>query len=392
MPNTRSRPKAQKGEPSNLVATPYSEIPAEPVDWLWEPWIPRGGLTFIVGAPGLGKSLLWIDLASRISTGRPLPYSNQALGEPAEVACFAMEDCPQHVIKPRLVAARADASLVLQLDSGRCEETGIHEPFRFSGDTSAITDFLDKNPNTAAIVVDPIMAYWGSSNANRDQKVRRILDPLARIAREYNIAVICVAHPNKSEELKAIFRISGSMAFANVARSIIWLSADDGDSERRIVEHTKSSWGVEAHSLAFKILQKIVSGSDDSQIETACLEWEPEPLTTTSSDTSSPGGPSHRASKGAVAIRFLQEELEGGDRSSNEIKELAKEKGIAPATLKKAADHLGIIPYKETGRRYGKWMMALPTRTEEHDALHGQVGVGDLDPLDQVEPVDGDEA
>jgi hypothetical protein len=50
-----------------------AEVRAEPVHWLWPGYIPAGKLTLLDGDPGLGKSLISIDLAARLSTGRPLP-------------------------------------------------------------------------------------------------------------------------------------------------------------------------------------------------------------------------------------------------------------------------------------------------------------------------------
>ena len=44
-----------------------------PVDWLWPSWIPRGMLTLLGGAPGVGKSLVALDLARRIIHNDPFP-------------------------------------------------------------------------------------------------------------------------------------------------------------------------------------------------------------------------------------------------------------------------------------------------------------------------------
>jgi hypothetical protein len=44
-----------------------------PVAWLWPSWIPRGLLTLLGAAPGMGKSLVALDLARRIIHGEPFP-------------------------------------------------------------------------------------------------------------------------------------------------------------------------------------------------------------------------------------------------------------------------------------------------------------------------------
>src|SRR5207249_3283344 len=56
-----------------LVGGPMSEVQPEAVQWLWAGRIPRGKLTIIDGDPGLAKSLLTLDVAARVTTGRAMP-------------------------------------------------------------------------------------------------------------------------------------------------------------------------------------------------------------------------------------------------------------------------------------------------------------------------------
>jgi len=50
-----------------------SKIEAQPLHWLWQQRILLGNLTILDGDPGLGKSLLALDLAARITAGKPMP-------------------------------------------------------------------------------------------------------------------------------------------------------------------------------------------------------------------------------------------------------------------------------------------------------------------------------
>jgi hypothetical protein len=43
------------------------------VSWLWPGYIASGRLTLLDGDPGVGKSLLTVDLAARLTTGRDFP-------------------------------------------------------------------------------------------------------------------------------------------------------------------------------------------------------------------------------------------------------------------------------------------------------------------------------
>ena len=40
------------------------EVVAEPVSWLWEPYIPHGKITIVQGDPGSGKTTLTLAVAA----------------------------------------------------------------------------------------------------------------------------------------------------------------------------------------------------------------------------------------------------------------------------------------------------------------------------------------
>src|SRR6187431_278753 len=54
-------------------AVRFSQLVPESIRWLWPDRIPLGRITLLVGDPGLGKSLLTLDIAACVSTGAPWP-------------------------------------------------------------------------------------------------------------------------------------------------------------------------------------------------------------------------------------------------------------------------------------------------------------------------------
>ena len=50
-----------------------NSLTKRPTEWLWPRRIPIGKVTLLVGDPGLGKSLVALDIAARVSTGAPWP-------------------------------------------------------------------------------------------------------------------------------------------------------------------------------------------------------------------------------------------------------------------------------------------------------------------------------
>src|SRR6266566_8896269 len=104
----------------NIVsfAIPLTEITTQQLTWLWDKRIPQGKITVLEGDPGMSKSLLAIDIAAHVSTGRPLP--GDSTGIKGNVILIAPEDGVADTIKPRMEAAAGDLSHVFLLNTVEC--------------------------------------------------------------------------------------------------------------------------------------------------------------------------------------------------------------------------------------------------------------------------------
>jgi hypothetical protein len=69
-PAPKRRPSSKAAELGTLLST----VKARSVSWLWPGRIPLGKLTILDGDPGLGKSVLTLDLAARVSRGWSMPF------------------------------------------------------------------------------------------------------------------------------------------------------------------------------------------------------------------------------------------------------------------------------------------------------------------------------
>ena len=67
--NQATEPSAPASEPG----TSLSDIQEYQLRWLWEQRVLRGKITLLDGDPDLGKSLITLDLAARVTTGKPMP-------------------------------------------------------------------------------------------------------------------------------------------------------------------------------------------------------------------------------------------------------------------------------------------------------------------------------
>src|ERR1700693_139268 len=108
--------KKRKGQArmnGRAVTVRLSDVQAKQARWLWPCYIPLGKLTLLDGDADKGKSLLTLDLAARMTTGRA--FQDGASCEAGGAVILSTEDDLEDTIRPRLDAAGADPSRVVCL-------------------------------------------------------------------------------------------------------------------------------------------------------------------------------------------------------------------------------------------------------------------------------------
>ncbi len=151
-------------------------VVSTPVKWLWEGWIPAGKLSLLSGDPGLGKTTLAIDIAARLSVGRPMPHSSVRT-EPGTTLILTAEDDIADTIKPRICAAQGNPSKIkalLSVPSKHGENVYTRLP-SLPEDIEALRTII-KEHDVKLVIIDPMMAYLSSRiDAHKDQDIRRLV-------------------------------------------------------------------------------------------------------------------------------------------------------------------------------------------------------------------------
>jgi len=130
------------------------------VEWLWPGRLPLGKLAILDGDPGLGKSLVTLDIAARITTGRPFPDGAAAFG-PASVLLLNGEDDLSDTIQPRLRDLGADLNRVFALSPAWLKDLNVNSvtlPTHLPLINEALT-----MTSARLLVIDPIMAFLDKS-------------------------------------------------------------------------------------------------------------------------------------------------------------------------------------------------------------------------------------
>lgn len=311
------------------VSRKLSEIQLEEVTWMWPNFLADRKITIVDGMPGVGKSTLTSEIASRITTGQAFP--NGEAREPRDVVFIAVEDGVADTIKPRVAAAGGNEQHAHFI---HIEQDGNEITPDLERHLGCIREAILEIGNVGLLIIDPIMALLGNSvDSYRDQDVRKVTTPLARLAEELNLAILIVRHPNKGSSNNALLRGGGSMAFIGSAR-VGWVVGKHPDNpDIRVLAISKSNIGTMDSSLEFRL-------TNDETYGCARIEWLGSSKLT--ADNLYEDQNSEEKSLTEEAIEWITEFLAGGGMDFPSIKREATKYGITDKSLRRAREKLNI--------------------------------------------------
>ena len=394
---------------SELVSRMFQQmslIRPKPLEWAWDGLVPMGKLTLLTGDPGVGKSLVSLQVASMVSRGVSTTVAAPGIaaesGAAALVAAdskralrrgvlvFSGLDQPEETVLPRLMAAGADASQVFFFKGYLVNETvagtgdkassGVR-PFRLSRDVgqlqSCLEELADEGITVGLIVIDSIDQYIGANEKKSDRIAA--VSRLADLAAQSGAAVLVTANSS----LKAGSR-GGTVVYQelfNAARSVLTVVPDQEDSGRRRVLSLK-------HNLTARPAGVSVS------LEQAGLRWGAEPIAPRSSEDSTAAARLNETRplveegtcpNGGVT-QWLKDLLSAGEASSDSIEHRATQAGISHRMLKRALKTLDCKVRKHNG----EWFRCLPDPsearcanvTDSRNGVPARASVGSLQELE----------
>ena len=224
---------------AELRTIKMSDIQQEPVEWLWEPYIPSGAITLIQGDGGMGKTTAALAIAAAVSTGATLPGSG-GNAAPAAVIVQNAEDSYSKTIKPRLEKLGANNDMIEVIIENDDELSLSDERIE-----QAIVKFKAK-----LVILDPVQAYFGGANMNNANSVRPIMKRLGAVAERNNCAILLVGHLHKKGG-QSQYRSLGSIDIFAAARSILTVGRTNMGDDIRAIVHNKSNLAPPGASQAF---------------------------------------------------------------------------------------------------------------------------------------------
>ncbi len=326
-----------------LKITQLDQIPPASTDWVWDQRIPEGELTLLAGREGGGKSTIAYELAAQLSRG---DLAGDFYYQPSGTIIVATEDALDRTIVPRLMAATADLSQVVQVTVHDPEE-GYTDEVTLPIDLALLRDAIEDR-NVRLVILDPLLSRLDIRlDTHKDAEVRKALEPLVELAHECECSVLGIIHVNKGSGTDALSRIMGSRAFTAVARSVLYVIEDPEDEDVRVIGRPKSNLGGTAPSQSFRIVSEVVGFDEKKQkdITAGRIEWGEEleeSINALIKQTESKGPKGPKPDRLEEAKEWLHDQLTDTPMMSDAYKAWAKADGISEATLKRAANAMGI--------------------------------------------------
>ena len=339
-------------------------IQPEPIDWLWGGWLAAGKIHILGGQAGAGKTTLALALAASLTSGGRWPDGSKA--PRGDVVIWSGEDDPTDTLVPRLLAMGADMRRV-HFVSGLTED-GKRRAFDPASDVEALAATLRALGTVRLLIVDPIVSAI-SGDSHKNAETRRGLQPLADLATSLKACLLGITHFSKGTQgREPIDRITGSLAFAAVAR-IVLVAAKDAEHDRRILCRAKSNIGPDDGGFVYDLRQDELAGYPG--LYASQVLWG-EAIEGSARDILGAAESQPDEGAHAGAEDFLRDFLSEGPQPQKDVKAAAEAHCLSWATVRRAKKALSVESRKiggADGKKGAQWFWCLP---EGQDAQKSQ--------------------
>lgn len=340
-------------------------------------WLPCGSLTLLAGREGLGKSTLAVAVCAQITRGE---LEGELFGTPRNILYVHTEDAREFTVAPRLIAAGADMDRVLFVDvqTELTDDGTLILPY----DTLALEKVIAEH-DVALVVLDAATSSMSSELSGKDDRaVRQYLEPLSQLAGRQNCVVFGLCHFGKRDGADTGKLILGSIAWSQVARSVLSVALDE-DSGHLVVTNTKGNLAPRTRSMEARIVSTTIS-TEDGAAEVGRLEWLGE-STRDARDLLQGGDEDtdERDEITAVVQDYLIEH--GGSSPAADVLKATRAAGLNDTAVKKARRKAGVRTERQGFGKGASWVWTIDTPIDSIDShSRAQESMESMEPMGTV--------
>jgi hypothetical protein len=351
-----------------LALEQLSDLTPAPDKWLWPGRIPLARLTLIAGEPRVGKSLVALDMAARVSRGAAWPDEmgpdspGSDASDPSQpagnVLILGMNSASAADVAARLSRAGADRSKIYFAD-------GVYQPYSvepsqgwkrqisLADDLASVSKTIQELSPVRLVILDPLWVFTGARG--HSQAVR--LANLAELAADSGAAIVGVTDLVRDNRGRGSLRVKGERALAEAAHTVWGIVPHPEDDEMRVLLPLKTELPVS------------VSGAPGSAaggfgleflIAAGQIAWDsqPSPLTVESVLAAERYGGELEAVE-----EWLRRLLSGGSLPAKYIFAQARECGISMGTLRRAKVAIDVHVQRHGDAEDPHWVWSLECAT-----------------------------
>lgn len=307
----------------------FMDVEEETPEYLFDPYVPRGYLTSMMGIGGVGKSTVALAMATTLSCGGLFPGCSKPV--PPERSLICPREDSVGIVKTRLKAMGADMSMIRPLVGviKTVDDEDKRSPLFLDEEGVSVLRQALVEYGPGFVALDTATGYFPSGKDSYNAvEVRSVLAPVADLAMEFNVAIALIRHVNKSGHRDLMFAGQGSADFENLARSLLYFGEYPGNKKRRFMFHRKLSFGETGPSWSYEIADH-------------ALMWMGEDPEVTQEWITNPVPVKAQESKDKKAESFLRKALADGPRPARELIVAGKEAGLGRDVMYAARESIG---------------------------------------------------
>lgn len=197
----------------------------KPVQWAVRDILPEG-VSILAAAPKLGKSWMVLQFCMAVAAGRPV-WPPRDPEDGGDTLYIALEDNDRRMQRRIVKLGRAFPGANLDRFSYATEW-----PRGLLG-VMAIREWLERHPEARMVVIDTVSAFRDTDPGRKsayahDYEVGEMLKPLTR---DFNCAIILVAHTRKQGSDDALQKVSGTQGMTGSVDNVLVLERTRGGGD-----------------------------------------------------------------------------------------------------------------------------------------------------------------